>query len=196
VGLTERFERALIYGTRLHSEQIRKGTNTPYISHLLAVVSIVMENGGDENEVIAAFLHDAVEDQGGQGVLDDIRAKFGEQVANIVAGCTDAWTEPKPPWCERKEEYIAHLNGGVTSSVLLVSSADKLHNARTILSDYRKLSDSLWTRFKGGKEGVLWYYRALTNTYQHLNANSSIVDELDRVVTSIETLARTDGRYQ
>lgn len=188
--LTVKFQDALVYGTELHAGQPRKGTDIPYVSHLLAVSSIVMENGGDEDEVIAAFLHDAAEDKGGREVLDDIQTKFGKKVADIVAGCTDAWTKPKPEWRERKEQYLAHLNEGVSTSVLLVSCADKLHNARSILSDYRRIGESLWKRFKGGKDGTLWYYRSLIDAYQHLNANSNIVDELNRVVTELETLSK------
>lgn len=187
--LTERFENALQYATRLHSTQMRKCTNIPYISHLLAVASIVIEKGGIEDEVIAALLHDAVEDQGGVKTFEEIRRLFGDQVGSIVAGCTDAWSEPKPPWRERKEQYIAHLYG-VSASVLLVSCADKLHNARATLTDYRKMGDGMWIRFKGGKEGVLWYYREIINTYKKLNANSEIVDELDRVVSELERLTK------
>ena len=188
--LTERFERAIVYGTRLHTEQVRKGTEIPYISHLMAVASIVIENGGTEDEVIAAYLHDAAEDQGGQATLDIIGKEFGENVAKIVAGCTDAWVEPKPPWRKRKEQYIEHLQTEESGSVLLVSSADKLHNARAILSDYRKIGESLWDRFSGSKEGVLWYYRSLTDTYISKGVKPAIAEELDRVVTEIENLAR------
>lgn len=188
-NLTQRFENALQYAARLHSAQVRKGTKIPYISHLLAVTSIVMENGGNEDEVIAGLLHDAVEDQGGAKTFEEIRQLFGEKVGEIVAGCTDAWIEPKPPWRERKENYISHLCE-VSPSVLLVSSADKLHNARTILADYRKSGEDVWLRFKGSKEGVLWYYRELTNTYMKLKANSEIIDELHRVVSELERLTK------
>lgn len=184
---TERFEKALQYATRLHSTQVRKGKNIPYICHLLAVASIVIENGGEEEEAIAALLHDAAEDQGGIKTLEEIRQLFGDQVAGIVADCTDAWTLPKPPWRERKEQYIHHLSE-VSSSVLLVSSADKLHNARATLADYRKVGDDVWTRFKGGKEGTLWYYREIIKTYRKLDTNADIVDELDRVVSQLEII--------
>lgn len=188
-NLTQRFENALLYAARLHSAQMRKGTKIPYISHLLAVASIVMENGGSEDEVIAGLLHDAVEDQGGVKAFEEIQQLFGGQVGDIVAGCTDGWTQPKPPWRERKEEYIAHLYE-VSPSVLLVSCADKLHNARTILADYRKSGDDVWMRFKGGKEGVLWYYREIINTYKKLQTHSDIVGELDRVVSDLERLTK------
>jgi len=188
--LTERFEQALIFGTRLHANQVRKGSGIPYISHLLAVASLVMENGGTEDEVIAAYLHDAAEDQGGRATLDLIRERFGENVARIVAACTDSWVEPKPAWRPRKEQYLEHLRQEESPSVLLVSSADKLHNARTILADYRMVGESLWDRFSGGKEGVLWYYRSLADIFKSKGVKPAIADELERLVNEIEKLAR------
>jgi len=183
----EKFEHALPYASRLHRDQVRKGTSTPYITHLLAVASIVGENGGTEDEVVAALLHDGPEDQGGEARLREIRAQFGDGVAEIVEGCTDTYETPKPPWRERKERYLAHL-AGASESVRLVSSADKLHNARTVLSDYRLLGDDLWTRFNGRKEGTLWYYRAIVSTLQ---GDGPIVEELDRVVTELESISGT-----
>jgi (p)ppGpp synthase/HD superfamily hydrolase len=186
VSYGETFENALEYAARLHRDQRRKGTNIPYITHLLAVASIVGENGGTEDEVIAALLHDGPEDQGGLPTLEDIRGRFGDRVAEIVDGCTDTYEVPKPPWRERKERYLAHL-ADAPNSVRLVSSADKLHNARAVLSDYRILGEDLWTRFNGGKEGTLWYYRAVVDT---LRGGSPIVEELDRVVVDLGTLSR------
>jgi (p)ppGpp synthase/HD superfamily hydrolase len=182
---TEKFENALEYAARLHRNQCRKGTNIPYITHLLAVASIVGENGGTEHEVVAALLHDGPEDQGGIPTLEGIRARFGDEVAELVDGCTDTYEDPKPPWRERKERYLAHL-AEAPDPVRLVSSADKLHNARAVLSDYRKLGEDLWTRFNGGKEGTLWYYRAVVDTLQ---GGGPIVEELDRVVVDLETLS-------
>jgi (p)ppGpp synthase/HD superfamily hydrolase len=181
----EKLEHALLYASRLHRNQVRKGTSTPYITHLLAVASIVGENGGTEDEVVAALLHDAPEDQGGEATLRDIRLRFGDEVAEIVDGCTDTYQDPKPPWRERKERYLAHL-ANAPDSVRLVSSADKLHNARSVLSDYRLVGEDLWTRFNGKKEGTLWYYRAIVDT---LPGESPIIEELDRVVTDLETLS-------
>ena len=182
----ERFDDALLYASGLHRDQLRKGTNVPYITHLLAVASIVGENGGTEEEVVAALLHDAPEDQGGEDTLRDIRARFGDEVAEIVDGCTDTYEDPKPPWRERKERYLAHL-ANAPDSVRLVSSADKLHNARSVLSDYRLLGEDLWTRFNGKKEGTLWYYRAIVDI---LPDEGPIVEELDRVVGELENISR------
>jgi (p)ppGpp synthase/HD superfamily hydrolase len=182
-----RFEEALLYAARVHAVQRRKGTAIPYVTHLLAVAAIVGENGGTEDEVIAALLHDAVEDQGGEARLADVRARFGVEVAAIVWGCTDAETKPKPPWRARKEAYIAHL-ADATTSVLLVSSADKLHNARAILADLRTQGAALWGRFNGGKEGTLWYYRALADAYAR-RGGGAVAEELGRVVGEIARLA-------
>jgi GTP pyrophosphokinase len=184
----EKFEDALVYAARLHRDQTRKGSGIPYITHLLAVAAIVGENGGTEEEVVAALLHDAAEDMGGRERLEDIRRRFGDEVAEIVADCTDTYEDPKPAWRPRKEAYIAHV-AAASPSVRLVSAADKLHNARSILADLRSLGEELWDRFTGGKEGTLWYYRALTETYKRAGANA-VVEELDRVVREIETLAR------
>ncbi len=138
---TERVEKALVCASRLHKDQCREGTRIPYITYLLAVASIVGENGGTEDEVVA-LLHDAPEDQGGEATLDDLRANFGDEVAKIVDGCTDTYQDPKPPWRERKERYLAHL-ASASDAVRLVSFADKLHNARAVLSDYRVLGEYL-----------------------------------------------------
>lgn len=181
----EKFDDALLYASKLHRGQRRKETEIPYITHLLAVASIVGENGGTEDEVVAALLHDGPEDQGGEATLEDIRTRFGEEVAEIVDGCTDTYEAEKPPWRERKERYLAHL-AGAPDSVRLVSSADKLHNARSVLSDYRTLGEDLWTRFNGGKEGTLWYYRAVVDT---LCGGGPVVEELDRVVSELENLS-------
>jgi GTP pyrophosphokinase len=185
--LSTRFEEALIFATRLHAGQRRKETDVPYVAHLLGVTSLVLEQGGDEDEAIAALLHDAVEDQGGEATLEEIRRRFGETVAIIVEGCTDATTIPKPPWRERKEAYVAHVRQA-SASERLVSAADKLHNARCILADYRALGEALWGRFNGGKAGTLWFYRALVRAYGAAGS-TPLVEELDQVVSEIERLA-------
>jgi len=184
--LTSRFDQACAYAARLHANQTRKGTNIPYLAHLLAVASLVLEDGGDEDEAVAALLHDAVEDQGGQATLEEIRRRFGEHVAGIVAGCTDADTMPKPPWKERKERYIAHIRQA-SSEVRRVSIADKLHNARSILRDYRALGEGFWERFSAGKDDQLWYYRELVKAFREAGSGE-MLEELDRVVSDLEQL--------
>ena len=186
--LSKKFEDALVYAAQLHARQFRKESGVPYVSHLLAVAAIVLENGGDEDEVIAALLHDAVEDQGGVEILEVIRNQFGDRVAEIVDGCTDAYTDPKPPWKGRKVAYLKHLENEASESVRLVSSADKLHNARSILRDLRNGGDSIWKQFNGGKEGTLWYYRELVRIF-HTFKVTPVVEELTRVVDRIEKLA-------
>ena len=191
LSLTPRFEEALQYATRLHASQKRKGTEIPYIAHLLGVTALVLEDGGDEDEAIAALLHDAVEDQGGRATLEEIRRQFGDRVTRIVEGCTDTETIPKPSWRERKEEYLTHIHHA-PPDVRRVSAADKLHNARAILADFRREGDCLWERFSEGKEGTLWYYRALVGAFRQ-SGSSRIVEELDRVVAELERTARAEG---
>ena len=187
MALTARFEEALIFATRLHASQSRKGSATPYIAHLLGVTSLVLENGGNEDEAIAALLHDAVEDQGGAATREEIRRHFGDRVVEIVDGCTDAEVTPRPPWRPRKEAFIVHLCEAPVS-VRLVVTADKLHNARCVLGDYRVLGESLWKRFNGGKDGTLWYYRATTDALRSAET-TPLIEQLDRVVSEIEYLA-------
>lgn len=182
-----RFQAAFLMADRLHDRQFRKGTTVPYISHLLGVASLVMEAGGDDDEVIAALLHDSAEDQGGEATLTEIRNRFGDRVADIVAACSDTFEEPKPPWKERKVAYLAHLSE-VPASVLLVSCADKLHNVRAILADYRIVGEGLWERFRGGRDGTLWYYRTLCNRYYELSAPARLVSELSSTIETLETL--------
>lgn len=187
--LTSAFEKALVYAYRVHAGQKRKGSGVPYISHLLAVAALVLEAGGSETEAIAALLHDAVEDQGGWERLAEIKEEFGPEVTAIVEGCSDAFEEPKPEWWERKKRYLAHLPGA-SASVLLVSAADKLHNARSILVDYRDIGEEIWSRFKTGKEGTLWYYQELARVYrQSAKLPAALVDELERVVAELVRLA-------
>lgn len=185
-----RFEEALVYAAQLHHAQKRKGSNTPYVGHLLAVAAIVIEHGGDENQVIAALLHDAIEDQGGDAARQEIRRRFGDDVTTLVDACTDTEITPKPPWRARKEAYIQHLYQA-SPRIQLISAADKLHNVRSILKDYRVLGEEIWTRFKGGKEGTLWYYRTLLGVYQACWQNV-LVDELEEAVIELEKLARRE----
>jgi (p)ppGpp synthase/HD superfamily hydrolase len=189
--LSPRFRDALVYAAELHANQTRKASNVPYVAHLLGVTSIALEHGADEDEAIAALLHDAVEDQGGQPTAAEIRRRFGDRVVSIVLGCTDTDTVPKPPWRERKEQYIAQIEHA-SSSVWLVAAADKLHNARSILADYRHLGDALWSRFHGGKEGTLWYYRTLARVLR-TKAPQALAAELERVVSELERAVQSAG---
>jgi (p)ppGpp synthase/HD superfamily hydrolase len=185
--LTTRFDDAFVYAHRLHRQQWRKRTDRPYISHLMGVSAIVLQHGGDEDQAIAALLHDAVEDCGGAPRLAEIREKFGERVARIVDGCTDSSEIPKPPWRERKQDYIARVRGE-DADTRLVSAADKLYNVREILTDLRQHGDAVWDRFKGGRDGSLWYYRSLVQAFRE-GAAVPLVDELDRAVAELEALA-------
>ncbi len=185
--LTPRYEAALVMATQLHAAQTRKGTGIPYVSHLLGVSSLVLEHGGSENQAIAALLHDAVEDQGGKETLDRIRDHFGDEVADVVDHCTDAYVEPKPEWRERKEKYIAEV-AAMPPSAALVSCSDKLHNSRAILVDLRDIGEELWGRFTGGKEGTLWYYRSLVDAFEKVFENS-LTEELRRTVDEIENIS-------
>jgi (p)ppGpp synthase/HD superfamily hydrolase len=187
MNLSDRFDRALQYAAAIHREQIRKGTAIPYLAHLLGVASIALEYGANEDEAIGALLHDAAEDAGGLARIEDIRRHFGDAVAAIVAGCTDSVVVPKPPWRKRKQDYIAHIPAA-SPSVRLVSASDKLHNARAILSDYRRHGEALWSRFNGRREGTLWYYRSLVAAFAAAEKNA-LVEELDRVVAEIEGLS-------
>ncbi len=184
--LTSRFQDALTYTSRIHAAQVRKGSRVPYISHLLAVASLVIEAGGDEDQAIAALLHDAVEDQprGGKTVKE-IRRKFGERVLEIVLACTDAMTHPKRPWIDRKREYIARARTH-SPDARLVSVADKLHNTRSILADHRRMGDKIFDRFSASREEVLWYYRSLADVYTEAGDGTGLSAELNRVVGELE----------
>ncbi len=184
--LTSRFQEALVLAFSLHADQKRKGTSVPYIAHLLGVTSLVLENGADEDEAIAALLHDAVEDQGGIQTRQLIQQRFGERVAQIVDGLSDSHTTPKPPWRERKEKYLAHLRQA-DASVRLVSAADKLYNARSILKDYQLHGEPIWDRFRDGKEGTLWYYHSLVELFMTFEP-TPLTTELAQVVAELEAL--------
>jgi (p)ppGpp synthase/HD superfamily hydrolase len=162
--LTTRYDDALVFASDLHRTQFRKGSDIPYLSHLLSVSALVLKNGGDEDQAIAGLLHDAVEDQGGAATLDKIRHRFGDRVADFVADATDSWSDPKPPWRERKEAYIASIPARSRES-LLISLADKTDNARSILGDYRQIGDQVWDRFSGGSDGTRWYYQQLSELF-------------------------------
>jgi (p)ppGpp synthase/HD superfamily hydrolase len=182
--LSKRFDEAFLYAHEAHRDQRRKKTDRPYISHLMGVASLVLQYGGDEEQAIAALLHDVVEDCGGAPRLAEIREKFGERVARIVDGCTDTDQIPKPPWRERKERYVERVRGE-KDDVLLVSAADKLYNMREILMDVREHGPGVWERFQGKREGSLWYYGALIEAFQGRAAHA-LVAELERTVAELE----------
>jgi len=184
---SERFAKAFVYAARLHARQTRKGTNKPYIGHLMSVASIVIAYGGDEEMAIGGLLHDVVEDAGGKKRLREIRKKFGKRVARIVDGCTDTDEDPKPPWNQRKKDYIARVVREMEDT-RVVSAADKLSNARDILEDVRADGVVAFERFTGKKDGTLWYYRTLVDVFREAGTNP-LVEELDRVVRELEVLA-------
>jgi len=191
--LGERFEQAFAFTSRVHHAQVRKDSGeVPYMAHLIAVASLVLEAGGDEDVAIAALLHDAAEDQGGEAMLQKITERFGARVARIVRDCSDAFVIPKPPWLERKKAYIAHVHDEADADVCLVSAADKIHNARSILTDHYLIGDRVFERFKATKEQTLWYYGEMVNAFDKaLRRNGAsgangglrrLVMELERVV--------------
>ncbi len=171
-----RLSDAFALAARLHAPQMRKGTDIPYLSHLMAVAALVLENGGDEDQMIAALLHDGPEDQGGEEILEQIRQRFGERVAAIVEECSDTFESPKPAWKQRKLSYLEHLESA-RPDTLLVSLADKVHNLRCIVRDYRDIGDELWERFNTGRDGTIWYYQQLLATYE-----SRRQPELERLI--------------
>ena len=188
------FVAALAYATELHASQKRKGTSIPYIAHLLGVASLAFEYGADEDQAIAALLHDAVEDQGGTKTLQQIDSRFGSTVAAIVDGCSETDVDPKPTWRHRKEAYLKRLTREAPA-VRLVSACDKLHNVRAIIRDYRAHGDRLWRRFNGGKDGTLWYYSALVKVYQAAE-RTPVVADLAREVATLRRLVRARASHQ
>lgn len=179
VVLTDRYTQAIAYAAAIHETQVRKGTNLPYMSHLLAVSASVLEAGGTEDQAIAALLHDAAEDQGGEGRLAGIRVRFGADVAAIVEGCSDSLAEDhaqKRPWRERKEEHLKHLRAA-PPSVIIVAAADKLHNARAIATDLR-LDPSVMDRFNASADQQLWYYQQVLAVLQEQGAPAALTTPL------------------
>jgi (p)ppGpp synthase/HD superfamily hydrolase len=181
--LSNRFDDAFRYAHELHASQTRKGTDVPYLGHLMGVASIVLDDGGDEDEAIAGLLHDAAEDHGGRTRLEEIRARFGDPVARIVEDCTDSWETPKRPWAERKRDYVAHA-ARLPPSSLRVSAADKVHNAYAILRDLRNVGEEVWTRFKAPPDDIMTYYEGLVRAFRTAGGGR-LVEELDRIVRGI-----------
>jgi (p)ppGpp synthase/HD superfamily hydrolase len=183
--LTPKFVEAVAYAADKHANQTRKGSGIPYLGHLLSVAGFVIEADGTEAEAIAALLHDAAEDQGGEDTLAEIREQFGDEIAAIVGECSDTFETPKPPWRERKQRYIDHLPEA-SDGAILVSLADKLHNAHAILRDFRAHGDELWQRFNvKDPQQHLWYYRSLLDVYSK-RVDNWMVDELREVIDSLE----------
>ena len=199
--LSGHFSEAFTLALKLHRDQTRKrakdeqdAPGIPYMAHLMSVAALVLEHGGDQDEAIVALLHDGPEDQGGQETLDQIRSQFGDRVADIVEGCSDtlvADRKEKPEWKARKEQYLDHLRETTSPGVFLVSVADKVHNLRSILEDYRSLGDKLWERFTGKRDGTLWYYGELLKVYQEKAPArcNDLVDELERTYLELTRLA-------
>lgn len=189
--LSRTFRDALAFAAEAHADQGRKGADVPYVAHLLGVTAIVLEHGGDEEQAIAALLHDAIEDQGGARMRGRIRERFGDRVTRMVDDCTDAEVIPKPPWKERKLTYLAHIPGADPDS-LLISMADKLHNASSISRDLRREGRVVFDRFKGGRDGTLWYYRALVEAFAARRPEGGageLLEELRHAVDELESVA-------
>ena len=180
----------MVYSHQVHHNQRRKGTGIPYIAHVLGVTALAIEYGATEDEAIAALLHDAAEDGGGEATLAEIRARFGDAVAEIVLGCSDSLVEDpedKLPWRERKENYLAHLENA-SSSVCLVSAADKLHNVRSIMRDYREHGEEIWERFQGRRDGTLWYYETVADTllrHYRTQLTRDLQDDVDALLALV-----------
>jgi (p)ppGpp synthase/HD superfamily hydrolase len=193
--LTERYADAVTYAATAHAAQRRKGTDIPYIAHLLAVSGSVLEAGGDEDQAIAGLLHDVVEDQGGLPRADDVRARFGDRVADIVLGCSDSTTEDrkdKRPYAERKAAHIAHLREA-SDDVLLVTAADKLHNARAIHTDLMIDGPDILTRFNGEPGQILAYYRSILDVLESRGIAPVLIVPLRHVVDQMAELMPTPG---
>ena len=155
-----RVTQAFALAEKLHAGQTRKGSAIPYITHLMAVAAIVGENGGNEDQIVAALLHDTVEDQGGRAMLEEIRNQFGKTVASLVEACTDAFERPKPPWKQRKLDFLARIPAAPIDARLIIA-ADKIHNLRSMSADHRKVGEQLWERFTASRDETLWYYAAV-----------------------------------
>ncbi|MCC6145223.1 MAG: HD domain-containing protein [Candidatus Hydrogenedentes bacterium] len=185
---SDRYRDALLYAFDAHRTQIRKGSDIPYITHLLSVAASVGEYGGTEDQAIAALLHDAAEDQGGAATVEDIRARFGDAVATCVAACSDTFEDPKPAWRPRKEKHVAKLRE-VPPEIKLVVAADKLHNARSMLRDYRMVGPALWERFTADRDSMIWYLRsmhgALSDGWEHpiLLELADVLEQLEAAST-------------
>lgn len=183
---TARFERALVFANRMHAGQVRKYSGAPYIAHLLGVAAFVLEDGGSEDEAIAAILHDTAEDCGGEDTLEDIRQKFGEKIAKIVRECSDTLERPKPPWEERKRNHLEVLRTAMPETIR-VMLADKVYNALSLLHALQDSGDQVWHKFKGGKDGTLWYFHEMLAIFRQRHSGF-MVRELARLIAAIEEI--------
>ena len=183
--LGPRFADALRLAHELHAGQMRKASNVPYISHLLAVTATVLEFGGTEDTAIAALLHDAVEDCGGQATLELIRNQFGDRVASLVLDCSDTTESPKPPWSERKTRYLEHLPKA-DPAALLISAADKLHNLQSLVREERRHGVKLWGFFRAGRDGTLWYYARLLTIFRRRGLPEALLDQVETAYAELE----------
>jgi (p)ppGpp synthase/HD superfamily hydrolase len=187
---SDRLIDALQVAARLHAHLTRKGTGIPDLSHLLGTCSIAMEFGADEDQAIAALLHDAIEDVEPVQMARAEVGRFGDEVLRIVEACTDSDAHPKPPWHDRKEAYLAHIPEA-DAAILLVSASDKLHNARTIVTDLHRIGPVVWNRFRASQTDSLWYYRALVDEFRANPAHQpDLIAELDRTVSEMRRLAK------
>lgn len=192
IGSSVPLVEALAFAEQIHRGQIRKKTQAPVLSHLLAVTSLVLEAGGDEDEAIAALLHDGPEDCAGSETLEEIRHRFGDRVARIVEGCTDSLEVPPPAWFERKRSYLQHLPRA-DESTLLVSLADKVHNVRSLVTQHRSIGDRLWDRFSTTPEQTLWYYGSLLKVFRLIESArcALLVEELSLAVEELSSRITT-----
>lgn len=189
--LSTRFQQALSFAAGLHASQLRKAGQTPYIAHLLIVAGTVLEYGGNEDEAIAALLHDALEDQPHHGQTSaEIGQQFGAEVLAIVKACSDTQVYPKPPWRERKEAFLKTIET-LPPSACLVLAADKLHNTRSLTHQYRELGEELWRNFKGGRSGTLWYSRAVLDALNRRGClPPALLCELADAVSHLESIVK------
>lgn len=186
--LTAKYESALIFANRLHQDQIRKINGTPYVSHLLSVSAFVLEDGGSEEEAIAALLHDAIEDQGGEKTGDLIREQFGDQVADIVEGCTEKQIHPQPSWKIKKQNYLDNLKNA-SPEVCRVALADKLHNAISNIEEFHQHGINIWSNFAEGEEGLIWFYDSIVKVIKETNYSGLLLDRLKRTISELKTLS-------
>lgn len=186
ITLTQKFEEALTFANQVHAAQKRKDSGAPYFAHVIGVAALVLEDGGSEEEAIAALLHDTAEDQGGQAMLDEIAERFGRKIAQIVAECSDTLTSPKPPWRARKEAHLVTLRTARPETIRIML-ADKVYNSRNLLRSLQERGDLVWGNFKGGRDGTLWYFKQMYRVFTHTFPPSNyLMDEFARNIQRIE----------